>query len=83
MICSGSEPIVNWVIHNAAILQFDGASMEAEPWRTNLGGTRHVLQLLDQMEPREFHYVSTAYVCGTREELVKEDDLDFGPGISQ
>ena len=69
------------VIHNAAILQFEGASMEAEPWRTNLGGTRHVLHLLDQMEPREFHYVSTAYVCGTREELVKEDDLDFGQGF--
>lgn len=69
------------VIHNAAILQFDGSSMDVEPWRTNLGGTQHVLQLMDQMDPREFHYVSTAYVCGTREDLVKEEDLDFGQGF--
>ncbi len=67
------------VIHNAAILQFDGADREAEPWRTNLGGTRHVLKLLGEMESlREFHYVSTAYVCGQREDLVCEADLDLG-----
>ena len=60
------------VIHNAAILQFDGATMDVEPWRTNLGGTRHVLGLLETMKVREFHYVSTAYVCGTRPDLVME-----------
>ncbi len=69
------------VIHNAAILQFDGADRDGEPWRTNLGGTRNVLDLLDRMKPDELHYVSTAYVCGTRQELVKEDELDLGQGF--
>ena len=69
------------VIHNAAILQFDGTNRKEEPWRTNLGGTQHVLDLLDRMKPDELHYVSTAYVCGTRRELVKEDELDLGQGF--
>lgn len=66
------------VIHNAAILQFDGATMDVEPWRTNFGGTRNVLGLLETMKIREFHYVSTAYVCGTRPDLVMEEELDSG-----
>jgi thioester reductase-like protein len=66
------------MIHCAAVLQFEGTGMAEEPWRTNLGGTRNVLDLTRQAEIRDFHYVSTAYVCGQRDDLVSEDQLDRG-----
>ena len=64
------------IIHSAAVLQFNGASRSDEPWRTNVGGTQNVLQLAKLAEIKEFHYVSTAYVCGKREDKVFENELD-------
>jgi thioester reductase-like protein len=52
------------VLHNAASLEFVGSDHEREPWRTNLTGTRNLLDLVEQVGVREFHHVSTAYVCG-------------------
>ncbi len=66
------------VIHNAAILQFEGECRTEEPWRTNLNGTQHVLELTRAADITNLHYVSTAYVCGQRDEVVMEDDLDCG-----
>lgn len=66
------------VIHNAAILEFHGADRNGEPWRTNLHGTRHMLELCRQLKIRDLHYVSTAYVCGRREGVVCESELDVG-----
>ena len=71
------------VLHNAASLSFEDArSEDDEPWRTNLGGTQNVLELCRQLEIRDFHHVSTAYVCGLRTGTVREDELfvgqDFG-----
>lgn len=66
------------VIHNAAILEFHGADRNGEPWRTNLHGTQHMLELCREAGIRDLHYVSTAYVCGRREGLVREDELDVG-----
>ncbi len=66
------------VIHSAAVLTFHGASMEADPWRTNLGGTRNVVALCEQFQIQELHYLSTAYVCGKRTDRVMETDLDCG-----
>ena len=63
------------VIHNAAILQFHGADRNAEPWRTNLGGTQNVLQLCEEVCIKNLFYVSTAYVCGEQSETVLESDL--------
>ena len=37
---------VSHVLHNAAVLKFFGPSRDAEPWSTNVGGTRHVLELM-------------------------------------
>lgn len=68
----------NRVIHNAAILEFHGADRNGEPWRTNLHGTQHMLELCRETGIRDLHYVSTAYVCGRREGLVREDELDVG-----
>lgn len=52
------------VLHNAASLEFIGKDRSEDPWRTNVGGTRNVLSLAERAGIREFHHVSTAYVCG-------------------
>ena len=66
------------VIHSAAVLTFHGTSMEEDPWRTNLGGTKNVIALCEQFDIQELHYLSTAYVCGKRTNRVMESDLDCG-----
>jgi nucleoside-diphosphate-sugar epimerase len=66
------------VLHNAASLTFHADGPEDEPWRSNLHGTRHVLDFCRTAGLREFHHVSTAYVCGLREDLIREDELDAG-----
>lgn len=64
------------MIHCAASLTF--TAQGSEPWRTNVEGTRQVLQLCTDAEIKSMHYISTAYVCGHREDLVMEDDLNVG-----
>jgi nucleoside-diphosphate-sugar epimerase len=54
------------VVHLAASLQFVGRNRGGEPWRTNLDGTRHLLDFCRRHGPRRLHHVSTAYVCGRR-----------------
>lgn len=66
------------VLHNAAVLTFHGVDRSREPWRTNVGGTRNVLQLCERLQIKDLHYVSTAYVCGVRTDTVLEDELDAG-----
>ncbi len=66
------------ILHSAAVLQFTAMGAEAEPWRTNYHGTRHVLDLAEKLEISSFHYVSTAYVCGQRTGVILEDQLDCG-----
>lgn len=69
------------LLHNAASLTFLGADRAGEPWRTNLDGTRFVLDFCRTTGIRKFHYVSTAYVCGNREGTILEGDLDCGQGF--
>ncbi|NQU20149.1 MAG: SDR family oxidoreductase [Candidatus Nealsonbacteria bacterium] len=64
------------VIHNAASLSFHGSDREGEPWRSNLGGTRRVLDLCRRTGIRRYHHVSTAYVCGQRGGVIHENELD-------
>ena len=66
------------VLHNAASLTFRGADRACEPWRTNVEGTRQVLDVCRAAGIRHFHHVSTAYVCGLRDGTVREDELDVG-----
>jgi nucleoside-diphosphate-sugar epimerase len=67
------------LLHNAASLTFEASGGEdGEPWRSNLDGTRHVLELCRETGIADFHHVSTAYVCGLRTGLVREDELDAG-----
>lgn len=66
------------VLHNAASLSFIGGDRRGEPWRSNVGGTQNVLDLCREAGIREFHHVSTAYVCGLRTDTVLESQLDEG-----
>jgi len=66
------------VIHNAASLSFESAPRTEEPWLTNLGGTQNVLEVARAAGLRDFHHVSTAYVCGKRTGQVYETELHVG-----
>jgi thioester reductase-like protein len=66
------------LLNNAASLTFRGSDRAEEPWRTNVTGTSQVLALARETGLRHIHHVSTAYVCGLRSGLIREDDLDVG-----
>ena len=75
---------LNWVadncstmLHSAASLTFH-ANRDGEPYRSNVGGTRNMLDVCQDTGIRELHYVSTAYVCGLRHDRVLEHELDVG-----
>ena len=65
------------VIHNAASLTFQ-TTADGEPWASNVAGTRAVLDMCRRTGIRQFHHVSTAYVCGVREGRILESELDVG-----
>lgn len=76
---------VNWVrehcdavLHNAASLTFQSTDPQGEPWRSNVQGTQSVLDLCQKAGIRDFHHVSTAYVCGLRHGRILESELDVG-----
>lgn len=66
------------ILHNAASLQFISTSPEGEPWRSNVTGARNVLEVCRETGIRDFHHVSTSYVCGRRSDTVFESELDVG-----
>ena len=66
------------MLHGAAVLTFEGTDPEGEPWKSNVLGTRNVVQLCRELAIDHLHYVSTAYVSGLRQDRVKEDELDVG-----
>ncbi len=66
------------VIHNAASLTFCAGSSNGEPMQTNVEGTRRILELCRFTGIRQFHHVSTAYVCGLRQGRVLESELNVG-----
>jgi thioester reductase-like protein len=70
------------VLHNAASLTFQSTGRESEPWRSNIEGTRNVLDLCRQAQIRNLYHVSTAYVCGLREGRILESELDVGQTLS-
>jgi thioester reductase-like protein/putative sterol carrier protein len=65
------------VLHVAAEVSLR-RSLHADPWRTNVEGTQHVLDLCTALCIGELHHVSTAFVCGERLGPVREDELHCG-----
>ena len=55
-----------YVVHSAANLSFRPAAEhpDNEPLRTNIDGTANLVEICGRLGIRQFHYVSTAYVCG-------------------
>jgi thioester reductase-like protein len=77
--CGLSFEQLNWlrqacgrIVHSAASLQFIGADRSEEPWRTNVGGTTHVLEVSKAAGIRDFWHISTAYVSGLAEGVIPE-----------
>jgi thioester reductase-like protein len=65
------------IIHCAAAARFDLDLEDAR--RINVGGTRNMLAMARECPGLEkFDYIGTAYVCGSREGLILEDELDKG-----
>ena len=80
-----SDADVDWVrencdavLHNAASLTFISTDPDGEPWRSNVKGTQNVLDLCEKTGIKDFHHVSTSYVCGLRSDKVLETQLDEG-----
>lgn len=69
-------------LHNAASLAFVGADRNGEPWRSNVTGTQSVLDLCRETGIADYHHVSTAYVCGLRQDTIAESDVDVGQELS-
>jgi thioester reductase-like protein len=65
------------VVHSAARTALAGTA-DGEPWRSNVDGTQHLLDLCQQLGVAEFHHVSTAFVCGDRTGVIREDELECG-----
>ncbi|HEV8132898.1 MAG TPA: SDR family oxidoreductase [Acidobacteriota bacterium] len=63
--------------HCAASLSFAQEDRE-ETFRTNLAGACNVLRLAEQTPSRRLHFVSTAYIAGTRQDIVREDETFVG-----
>src|SRR5262249_31190001 len=74
---------VTEVFHLAALTQLDAPIEVAR--RANVGGTRNVLALCQRAAGQgrfdRLHYLSTAYVSGTRQGTIRESDLDCNQGF--
>jgi thioester reductase-like protein len=66
------------VIHNGASMTFRENERTGEPFRTNVDGVRNLLDVCQDAGIRQFHHVSTAYICGLRTGRVLETELDLG-----
>ncbi len=65
------------MLHCAASMTFR-KDKRGEPFRTNVEGTQSLLELCRACGIRDFHHVSTAYICGLREDRILETEVDLG-----
>jgi thioester reductase-like protein len=70
---------VRTVVHVAANVSYQETA-DGEPWRTNVLGTRRLLEFCRDIGLAEYHHFSTAFLCGDRTGVVREDELDCGRG---
>lgn len=68
---NGIEEMVNC----AADLGF--GQTRRQSWQTNVGGTKNVMRLACKLGVERLHHFSSAYVCGKRQGVIREDDLSF------
>lgn len=72
---------VDDVYHCAAATKFNDTSDDTLV-NTNVYGTEHILWFCLSKKPKRLHYVSTAYVAGTRREIVFEYELEKGQSFN-
>ena len=63
--------------HCAASLSFLPEDRK-DIFRMNIGGTRHVLELVERIPARRLQHVSTAYIAGNRSDLALETEINVG-----
>jgi len=68
-----SKMHVIWHCAGALSFKQEDAGLDDQ---VNVEGTKNMLTLAEKHEVEEFHFVSTAYVCGNREGVIMEDELD-------
>jgi thioester reductase-like protein len=69
------------VVHCAANVSYQPTAA-GEPWETNVNGTHRLLRLCERVGVRALHHLSTAFVCGDRRGVAREDELDCGGGTN-
>lgn len=69
------------VVNCAASLEFEHSGRSNEPFRTNVEGTRALVNFAQSVNVQDFHHVSTAYVCGNRAGKIMETELDCGQSL--
>lgn len=72
---------IDAVFHLAAVLDFLQTNKE-NVFRTNIVGTRNLLDLCTAWGINEFHHVSTLFVAGDRVGTIMEGDLDCGQSFT-
>jgi thioester reductase-like protein len=76
-VTSASIGPVTQVWHSAASLRYEDRYAD-EIRRTNVEGTRRVLELAAELGAESFNHVSTAYVAGRRTGIIREQPMDDG-----
>ena len=67
---------VSMIFHCAASTEFSESTSE-QSFQVNVDGTRNILELAAKLRV-PLCYISTAYIAGEREGLVKENETDIG-----
>ncbi len=69
------------IIHSAACTSFDPAD-RAITFKTNINGTRNMLETAAEIGATQINYIGTAYVAGTLRGAFSEDDFDAGQSFN-
>lgn len=68
---------IDKVLHGAASIKFQ-ETPDQQVFSTNVLGTKNMLVAAEKLGVSEFHYVSTAYVCGDASYFAEEDLAEKG-----
>lgn len=72
---------VEGVIHCAGDVSFGDKGVANDVWRTNVEGTANLARACKANGIDAVSYVSTAFVCGDREGVIREDEGRCGQGF--
>lgn len=76
-----TESGIDEVWHVAGSIFFSEVTRE-NTYKINVTGMDRMLEFNDCIQPKQFHVVSTAYVCGNVRGIFREDMLDIGQSFN-